>query len=60
MSTYLDYNATAPIRPEAIDAIADALVQAGNPSSVHAWGRRARARVNRTTPETGRTKRLHI
>ncbi|HSZ50213.1 MAG TPA: cysteine desulfurase family protein [Caulobacteraceae bacterium] len=39
---YLDYNATAPIRPEAAAAVARALEVGGNPSSVHAVGRAAR------------------
>lgn len=39
---YLDWNATAPIRPAVIDAVAATMVQVGNPSSVHAAGRRAR------------------
>jgi cysteine desulfurase len=39
---YLDYNATAPIRPEARDAVLRAFEIAGNPSSVHASGRAAR------------------
>ena len=42
---YADYNATAPLRPEAKAAIATALDLAGNPSSVHAEGRRVRALV---------------
>ena len=42
---YLDYNATAPVRPEAAAAVAEALAAAGNPSSVHGFGRRARKRV---------------
>lgn len=42
---YLDYNATAPVRPEAAAAVAEALAAGGNPSSVHAAGRAARARV---------------
>ena len=41
---YLDYNATAPIRPAVQDAVAQAL-GLGNPSAVHAEGRRARAAV---------------
>jgi cysteine desulfurase len=40
---YLDYNATAPLRPEAKAAMVEALDVVGNPSSVHAEGRRARA-----------------
>jgi cysteine desulfurase len=39
---YLDYNATAPIRAEARDAVLRAFEIAGNPSSVHASGRAAR------------------
>ena len=42
---YLDYNATAPVRPEAAAAVADALAATGNPSSVHRFGRAARKRV---------------
>jgi len=45
MSVYLDYNATAPVRPEAIRAMTLAFEAVGNPSSVHAAGRAARARV---------------
>jgi cysteine desulfurase len=41
-SIYLDYNATAPIRPEARDAVLRAFETAGNPSSVHGSGRAAR------------------
>jgi cysteine desulfurase len=44
-ATYLDYNATAPVRPEAAEAVAKALAQGGNPSSVHAVGRAARQTV---------------
>ena len=43
--TYLDWNATAPLRPEAREAMADALDVTGNPSAVHAEGRAARAVV---------------
>ncbi len=42
---YADYNATAPLRPEAKAAMASALDLTGNPSSVHAEGRKARALV---------------
>lgn len=44
---YLDYNATAPVRPEAAAAVAEALGLVGNPSSVHAFGRSARGRLER-------------
>jgi len=40
--TYLDYNATAPIRREARAAVIAAMEATGNPSSVHAEGRAAR------------------
>jgi len=43
--TYCDYNATAPLRPEAAAAMSGALQLTGNPSSVHAEGRKARAAV---------------
>src|SRR3954468_18108352 len=42
---YLDYNATAPIRPQVRDAVVAAFDVAGNPSSVHGFGRRARRLV---------------
>ncbi len=40
---YLDYNATAPVRPAVAEAVARALMLPGNPSSIHAEGRDARA-----------------
>ncbi|MCA3286830.1 MAG: cysteine desulfurase [Roseomonas sp.] len=39
---YLDANATEPMRPEAIAAMAEVMALPGNPSSVHAEGRAAR------------------
>ncbi|MCB1498528.1 MAG: cysteine desulfurase [Bauldia sp.] len=42
---YLDYNASAPLRPEAREAMVAALAEAGNASSVHAEGRAARKRI---------------
>ncbi|MBP7242506.1 aminotransferase class V-fold PLP-dependent enzyme [Amaricoccus sp.] len=44
---YLDWNATTPLRPEARAAMAAAMEMTGNPSSVHAEGRAARACVER-------------
>src|SRR5260370_32222346 len=41
-TAYLDWNATAPLRPEAAAAVAEALARCGNPSSVHRFGRAAR------------------
>ncbi len=45
-ASYLDWNATAPVRPEVAAAVADALELGGNPSSVHASGRAARQALN--------------
>ncbi|MGP1396920.1 MAG: cysteine desulfurase family protein [Inquilinaceae bacterium] len=47
---YLDYNATAPLRPAARAAVEAALTIAGNPSSIHRSGREARRLI-----ETART-----
>ncbi|MGD0144030.1 MAG: cysteine desulfurase family protein [Rhizomicrobium sp.] len=43
--TYLDHNATSPLRPEAREAMSRAMGTGGNPSSVHRAGRAARALV---------------
>ena len=53
--TYLDYNASAPLRTEAREAMLSALDTDGNASSVHAPGRAARALV-----ETARDKVAHF
>ncbi|MBY6240167.1 cysteine desulfurase family protein [Methylosinus sp. Sm6] len=45
MRAYLDHNATTPLRPQARAAMLAALDMVGNPSSVHAEGRAARAAV---------------
>lgn len=42
---YLDYNATAPVPDAVVDAVAEALRNGGNASSIHEDGRRARAMV---------------
>ncbi len=42
---YLDYNAAAPIRPEVIDIMTEVMIEGGNPSSVHAIGRKAKSRL---------------
>jgi cysteine desulfurase len=52
-SVYLDYNATAPLRPEAREALLRALESPANPSSVHAAGRAARDVVERARAEVG-------
>ncbi len=54
MSVYLDYNATAKVRPEAAAAVARALAAGGNPSSIHAAGRAARSVVEIARAEVAR------
>jgi cysteine desulfurase len=49
--SYLDHNATSPMRPEVAEVFARSLQSVGNASSVHAEGRAARAQV-----ETAREK----
>ncbi|APX25524.1 MAG: cysteine desulfurase [Rhodobacteraceae bacterium] len=44
---YLDWNATAPLRPEAREAMIAAMDVVGNPSSVHAEGRAAKGLMER-------------
>jgi cysteine desulfurase len=53
-SVYLDYNATAKVRPAAAAAVARALEVGGNPSSVHAAGRAARAVVETARADVAR------
>ncbi|HKS61916.1 MAG TPA: cysteine desulfurase family protein [Xanthobacteraceae bacterium] len=45
--TYLDWNASAPLRPQAREALEAALELSGNPSSVHGEGRAARNAIER-------------
>lgn len=51
---YLDHNATTPVRPEAVEAVAHALTLPGNPSSVHGEGRAARAAMERAREQVAR------
>jgi len=44
--TYLDHNATSPIRPEVRDVMIEAMDVMGNPSSVHSEGRVARGLID--------------
>ena len=44
-AVYLDYNATAPIHQQVVEAMAAVMTAGGNPSSVHQSGRTARNRV---------------
>jgi cysteine desulfurase len=48
---YLDHNATAPLSAEVADAMCSALRQTGNASSVHAFGRRQRQRIEEARAE---------
>ncbi len=49
--TYLDYNATAPVRPQVARAVFEALQMCGNPSSIHSAGRAARKAVQTAREE---------
>jgi cysteine desulfurase len=54
MSIYLDHNAGAPLRPEAVESISRFLAeQAGNPSSVHRSGQRARRMLEIARAQVG-------
>ena len=72
---YCDYNAGAPLRPQALEAMTRALAEGGNPSSIHRIGRRAKAqleasreriaaaigaRVQDVTFVSGATEGLHL
>ena len=48
---YFDNNATAPLRPEARDAMQAAMGPPSNPSSVHGYGRAARMTVEAARAE---------
>jgi cysteine desulfurase len=48
---YFDWNATAPLRGEAREAMIAALEHVGNPSSVHGEGRAARALIEKARGE---------
>lgn len=50
----MDHNATTPLRPEARAAVHAALDVLGNPSSVHAEGRAARALIEKARGEVAR------
>jgi cysteine desulfurase len=48
---YLDWNATAPLRPQARAAVLEALDLCGNPSSIHAEGRAAHRLIEQAREE---------
>ena len=51
---YFDWNATAPLREEAREAVCAALALTGNASSVHAEGRAARRLIEQAREEVAR------
>lgn len=51
---YLDHNATTPLRPAAAEAMGRAQALAGNPSSIHAEGRAARAAIEKARGQVAR------
>ncbi len=52
--TYLDWNATTPLRPEAREAMIAAMDVMGNPSSVHSEGREAKGVMERARKDLAR------
>ncbi|WP_339336198.1 cysteine desulfurase family protein [uncultured Maricaulis sp.] len=54
MRTYLDHNATTSVRPSVIEAMSAVMAQTGNPSSVHADGQGAMARVETARRQVGK------
>ncbi len=55
MRRYFDYNATAPTRPEVVEAMAAVLREGlGNPSSMHAHGRRSRQLLDQARARVAR------
>ena len=53
MRTYLDHNATTPVRPDVIAAVTDVMAHVGNASSVHADGQTALRRVETARRQVG-------
>ena len=59
-AVYLDHAATTPMRPEVREAMAPYLdVRFGNPSSVHRWGREARAALDEARERVARCLGAH-
>ncbi|WP_417486915.1 cysteine desulfurase family protein [Maricaulis sp.] len=57
MRTYLDHNATTQVRPNAVAAMTEVMARVGNPSSVHADGQGALARVELARRVVGKALR---
>lgn len=57
---YLDHAATTPVRPEVLEAMLPFFgPRFGNPSSVHRWGREARAAVDEARERVARCLNAH-
>ncbi|WP_291842637.1 cysteine desulfurase family protein [Maricaulis sp.] len=54
MRIYLDHNATTSVRPGVVSAMTDMMTRVGNPSSVHADGQAALARVETARRQVGK------
>jgi len=55
MTVYLDYAATAPIRPEVLDCYVENLKRLGNPSSVHSAGQKVRRALEEAREELAKS-----
>ena len=56
---YLDYNASAPLRPAVVDAMNSAICLVGNPSSVHKHGQEMNQRIRSARDTICRTIGAH-
>ena len=59
MNIYLDYNASAPLRPEALALVREVLALTGNASSVHGFGRAARTLVEKAREQVAALAGTH-
>lgn len=51
---YLDYNATALLHPEVAAMLSEKMMLAGNPSSIHSFGRNARKEIERAREQVAK------
>ncbi len=58
-TVYLDYNATVPVRPEVIETVTAIMGEAGNASSVHTAGRRARKHIEQAREQVAALAGVH-
>ena len=58
-TVYLDYNATAPLKPAVAAAMSEALAMPGNPSSVHGPGRAARRAIEQAREQVAAMVAAH-